>query len=79
MQEYKKFCAGRKLDHAAQSESAVSRHAHAVDRAMKIWIDLVKFVTQGNTPMITYQKERYDMATCKVPKVSDLPAISYYN
>lgn len=79
MQEYKKFCAGRKLDHAAQSESAVSRHAHAVDRAMKIWIDLVKFVTQGNTPMITYQKERYGMATYKVPKVSDLPAISYCN
>lgn len=78
IQEYKKFCAAKKLDRTAQLECVTTRHSHTVDRAMKIWLELTKFVTLGNTPMITYQKERYDKAICKVPNVSDLPAISYH-
>lgn len=78
MEAYKTYCATNKMGHITIAACTAARHRHAVNRAMNIWSELTKFVTKGNTPMVTYEKERYDKATCKVPKVSDLPAISYY-
>ena len=51
-----------------------------VDRAAYIWPDLMKFVNQGNTPMLQYESSsRNHQAMCKVPKATDVPGVTFYN
>ena len=47
-----------------------------VDKVVIVFPQLAQFVRTGNAPMVEYMKERYQKATCRVPKASEIQGIN---
>jgi len=62
----------------ATVQPCVEKYVNAIiEKVQIVFPQLVRFVSDGNAPMVTYMNERYKNATCKVPKASDIQGIQY--